>query len=131
MSSQHEREREQGSVAVEAVVLIPAAMLIVMLVVQVCLWAEAASFVQAAALQGEQAATDSGGSTEDGIVQARSFLDGSARYIVVEPAVEVDPLAGDAVLVRVTGRAEAILPWIDFGVSAVRVGTRQEFRATG
>jgi len=70
----------------------------------------------------------SGGTNGDGLTEARSMLEGSAHFIVVDPSVEVSTLAGDVVLVQITGEAESILPWVKLSVSAVRTSTRQEFR---
>ena len=56
------------------------------------------------------------------------MLEGSAHYIVVHPSVEVLSVSGDAVVVRISGQAESILPWITLSVSAARMSTRQEFR---
>jgi hypothetical protein len=122
---------ERGSTVVEVAVLIPIAMFVVLFVIQACIWAHAATLVQNAAAQGDQAATVAGGSPSEGVAQARGLLFATARQIVIGPSVEVTLLPGDMVRLRVTGSAESIIPGIRFPVSAVRVGALQEFRESG
>jgi len=120
-----------GSVAVESVVVVPVAMMIVLLVVQVCLWAHAATLVQSAANTGELAATALGGSPAAGETEAKTQLATTASNVVVHPNVHVQVLAGGEVKVTVSGESEAILPWLRLPVSATRVGLVQEFRQSG
>jgi hypothetical protein len=121
---------EDGSV-VEAAVAIPAAMLVVLLVMQVCLWAQAASLVASAADQGDQAACVLGGTLEDGVSQARLTLAATTGREVTSPSVHAALLPGDTVRVEVSAKAESIIPWIHLPVSAIRTGLRQEFRVSG
>jgi TadE-like protein len=122
---------EGGSTVLEAAVIIPAAMLVILLAVQACLWAHAATLVQNAAIQGDQAATVMGGSSSAGIAQAQSVLDETAAHVVIDPLVTTEQLQGGLIQVRVTGSAESILPGIRLPVSAVRQGVIQEFRQSG
>jgi len=103
-------------------------MLVILLCVQVCLWAHASTLVQAAATRGDQAACVENGSLTSGIAEARLALDDTAHQVVVDSSVEASLMPGDEVEVRVTGVAESIVPGIHLAVSAVRVGSRQEFR---
>jgi len=121
---------EEGSV-VEAAIAIPAAMLIILLSVQVCLWAHASTLVQAAAARGDETACTDGGSLKSGIAAARVELDETANHVVLGASVEASTIPGDDVQVRVTGDAESIVPGIHFPVSAVSVGAKQEFRVSG
>jgi hypothetical protein len=121
---------EVGSV-VEAAIAIPAAMLVILLAVQVCLWAHASTLVQVAASRGDQAACVEGGSLAVGIAEAKMALANSANHVVMNPSVTASILPGDQVQIRVTGVTESIVPGIHLSISAVRVGTRQEFRAGG
>lgn len=116
---------------VEAAIAIPAAMLVILLSVQVCLWAHASTLVQAAATRGDQAACVEGGSLTAGIAEARSALASTANEVVVRPSVQASVMPGDEVEVRVTGTTESIVPGVHLPVSAVRVGSRQEFRVDG
>ena len=118
---------EDGSV-VEAAIAIPAAMLVILISVQACLWAHASTLVQAAATRGEEVACIQGGTVTAGIKEARAALADTASNVVIYPSVDASTLAGDEVQVRVTGDAESIIPGLHLPVSAVRVGSRQEFR---
>ncbi len=124
------RVGEDGSV-VEAAIAIPAAMLVILLAVQVCLWAHASTLVQAAAARGDQAACVEGGSLNAGIEEAQLALADTASQVVTDPSVQASLMPGDEVQVRVTGTTESIIPGIRLPVSAVRVGARQEFRVGG
>ncbi len=122
---------QSGSTVAEVAVLIPIAMLVVLFAVQMCIWAHAATLVQDAADQGGQVATEAGSSLSAGVSQANSFLTNSAGSVVVEPSVVITRMPGDLVRTSVTGDAESIIPWLHLPVSAVRVGSLQEFRESG
>jgi hypothetical protein len=122
---------ESGSVVVEAAVIVPVAMLIVLLAVQVCLWAHASTLVQGAATAGEQAATVFGGSPAAGQTAARQELTATASQVVMDPTVQAQATPGGVVQVKVSGTAEAIIPWLKLPVSATRSGLSQEFRTSG
>ena len=106
-------------------------MLVILLAVQVCLWAHASTLVQAAATRGDQSACVEGGSLAAGIAEAKRALATSANHVVMSTSVTASILPDDQVLVRVTGVTESIVPGIRLPISAVRVGTRQEFRTGG
>jgi len=112
-------------------VLIPVAMLIVLLAVQACIWAHAATLVQNAAEEGDQVATEAGGSASAGVTEAENQLAVTAAQIVNDPSVQVTRMSGDTIRVEVTGNAVSIIPGLEFRVSAVRVGSIQEFRESG
>jgi hypothetical protein len=103
-------------------------MLVILLAVQVCLWAHASTLVQAAATLGDQAACVENGSLTSGMTEARLALATTAHQVVVDTSVQASLMSGDQVQVRVTGVVESIVPGVHLAVSAVRVGSRQEFR---
>jgi hypothetical protein len=107
--------------------VIPVAMALVLLVVQAALWAHASQVVQSAAAQGLQAATDLGGTLADGEASAGTFL--SSDGSVGQPHVAVVAVPDGEVEVRVSAVATSIVPFFHLDVSAVRVGTIQEFRS--
>ena len=112
----------------EAAIAIPAAMLVILLSVQVCLWAHASTLVQAAATRGDQAACVEGGSLAAGIAEAQVGPLHDSQPGCDESLRTGSPMPDDEVQIRVTGVTESIVPGIHLPVSAVRVGTRQEFR---
>lgn len=116
---------------VEAAIVVPAAMLLIFLGVQACLWAHASSLVAAAADRGVQAASADGGTLSGGIDQARAELATSAGREVVNPAVRAGLLPGDLVEVSVSGTAESLIPGLHLHVSAMRSEPKQEFRGSG
>ena len=68
----------------EAAIAIPAAMLVILLAVQMSLWAHASTLVQAAATRGDQAACVEGGSLAGGIAEAQSALASTANHVVTQ-----------------------------------------------
>ncbi len=116
---------------VESVVIVPVAMVVVLLAVQACLWAHAATLVQGAATAGEQAASVIGGSPAKGEQEAATVLTATGSAVVQNPSVQAQSLPGGEVEVRVSGSTEAIIPWLRLTVSATRVGLSQEFRESG
>lgn len=120
-----------GSVVVEAVFVIPAAMMIILFAVQACLWAHASAVVQSAAAEGEQAATVLGGTPDQGVSRAEAVLQSEAASAVVDPSVQVKVLSDGNVDVTVAGRASSILPFLHLPVSAQRRASVSEFRSNG
>ena len=116
---------------IEAVVLVPVAMLIVLVAVQACLWVHAQTLVASAADQGDAVACTNGGTLDQGIGEARRLLSSSAASIVTGPTFNGAVLSDNEVQLEVSGAAESIVPWFHLPVSAVRVGTKQEFRVSG
>lgn len=116
---------------VESVVIVPIAMMVVLVAVQVCLWAHAATLVQGAATAGEQTASAVGGTPAAGEMEARAELAATASEVVTHPSIQAQALAGGVVEIRVSGTAEAIVPWLRLPVSATRTGLVQEFRESG
>ena len=123
------RVDDGGSVALEAVVVIPVAMLLVLVAVQACLWAHAHAIVQAAAAEGDQAACDLNGSPAAGLERAKAFLTAAAGSSVSSPVVSISQPAAGEIQVRVNAGVESVVPWLHLDVSAVRVGTVQTFRS--
>ena len=110
--------------------VIPVAMLLLMTVVQLALWAHAAQVVQLAASEGDQVARTTGGNVAAGEARAASVL--SASGSVVSATSAVVSIGSDAqATIKVTGRAEAVLPWLVLPVTATQIGPVQGFRASG
>lgn len=113
----------------EAVVVVPAVMLLLLVGVQLALWMHASQVVQLAASEGDRSARSIGGSPVVGIARARQVVDGPGSD-VTSPSVTTSALPGDVVLLRVSGAAVSILPGLSFGVSASAVGPVQRFRSS-
>ncbi len=120
---------EHGSVTVDAVLVIPVIMVVLLAVVQFALWAHAAQLAQLAASEGDRVARSLGGGSAAGLVQANSVLSGPGSD-VADSVVVVDIMPGDLVRVSVTARATSVFPGLSLPVSAVQVGPIQEFRGS-
>lgn len=118
-----------GSTVIEAVLVIPVLMLLLLIVVQFALWSHAAQVAQLAASTGDRTARSVGGGPAQGVDRARSILSGPGSD-VTSSKVSYSILPGDVVEITVTGSAESILPGLSLPVSAKLVGPIQEFRSS-
>jgi Flp pilus assembly protein TadG len=118
---------EGGSTVVEAVLVVPVLMLILVTLIQFALWAHAAQVTQLAASEGDRTARSFGGGTAAGVIRADAILRGSGSDLA-SSSTNVSLMPGDQVRLTVTGRAVSILPGLSLPVSAVDVGPVQEFR---
>lgn len=122
-------DREAGGLVVEAVLLVPVAMVVVLFAVQACLWARADQIVQSAAADGQRVAADAGGSPDAGVDAARKSLS-DAGSVVNDVKVGAQVMSGDVVEIDVSAAAESIVPWLHISVAARRRGPIQEFRSS-
>lgn len=113
--------------AVEAVIIVPVAMLVLVLMVQMVLWARAAQLVHVAASEGDRAALSAGGGVAAGRSRADAVLAASGSGLESSDVV-ARLQQGDQISVTVTGRALSLLPGLSLPVSATQVGPIQEFR---
>jgi hypothetical protein len=120
---------DSGSSIVEAVIVIPVVMVLLLVGVQFALWMHAAQVVQLAASEGDRSARSIGGGPAAGFASAQAVVDGPGSD-VSSPAISTDLLAGDAELLQVSGTATSVLPGLSFDVSASAVGPVQEFRGS-
>jgi hypothetical protein len=105
-------------------------MVVLLVVVQMALWAHAAQVAQVAASEGDRAAVSLGGGSAAGVTRAHAVLSASGSDIDSSSVVaQVWP--GDRISVTVTGRALSLLPWFVLPVSATQTEPIQEFRASG
>jgi hypothetical protein len=114
---------------VEAVIVVPVLMVLLMLAVQFALWMHASQVVQLAASEGDRSARSLGGGPAAGVVAARSVVDGPGSD-VTGSTISVSVLAGDAELMRVSGFATSMVPGLSLPVSASTIGPIQEFRGS-
>jgi hypothetical protein len=112
---------------IEAVLIIPVLMILLIVIVQLVLWAHAAQVTQLAASEGDRTARSLGGGLPAGINQAQFVLRGSGSSLQ-SSQVTATLLPGDQAEMMVTGHAVSIVPGLMLPVSSVQVGTVQEFR---
>jgi hypothetical protein len=112
---------------VEAAIVVPVLMLIVLIVVQCALWAHAGQVAELAASEGNRIARSSPGGANAGLARADAVLrdNGSDLNSARVTAAE---LPNDQLRITVSGHAFAVLPGMSFPVVASEVGTIQEFR---
>ncbi len=114
----------------EAVILVPVLMVVLLLAVQCALWAHAAQVVQLAAAEGDRIARADGGSAVAATSTARGVVT-AGNSSVTSASVVVDPLPGEEVAVTVDGRAVSVLPWVRLPVHATVAGPVQTYRVSG
>ena len=126
------RSRRRGEEGLaEFVVCLPAFFLLVVGGIQYALWSHAAHLARAAAEQGSQVASGYGSSPSAGASAAYQFIATTGPGTLTEPRVATATLPGDVAQVTVTGRAQALIPWLDLTVSATSDAPVQEYRTSG
>ena len=125
----HRALSDRGSSVVEAVIVVPVVMILLLVGVQFALWMHASQVVQLAASEGDRSARSIGGGPAVGIARAQQVVAGPGSD-VTSPSISTAVLPGDAELLRVSGTALSVLPGLSFGVSASAVGPVQRFRAS-
>lgn len=115
----------------ETVVIVPVAMVLILVLIQVALWAHAAQVVQAAAAQGDQVARAYGSTPAAGSSAAQSFLDRLGSGLVTGARVSSTTDAAGVAVVSIRARATSILPGFSLPVSARSVGEIQAYRPSG
>lgn len=122
------RVTQRGSATVEAVIVLPAAMVVLLAVLQVGLWALAAESVQQVADQAARSAAALGAGPAYGRQAAWAALAGVDGHLVVDPSVTITASTGDAEAVVVAAQAESVVPGWHPRVRARRVAIVQRFR---
>jgi len=125
-----ERCRSDAGLA-EFVVCLPVFFLLVIGGVQYALWSHASHLARAAAEQGSQVASGYGSTPAAGTQAAQSFIATTGPGTLTNPQVSTSTLSGDVAQVTVTGRAQALIPWLDLKVSATSNAPIQEYRTSG
>jgi len=114
---------------VEAVIVVPVVMVLLLVCVQFCLWMHAVQVAQLAASQGDRVARSFGGGPTAGTAAAERVLRGPGSD-VTGSSVSVSVLPGDSEWLQVSGHALAIVPGVAFAVSASATGPIQQFRGS-
>ncbi|MFG2058551.1 TadE/TadG family type IV pilus assembly protein [Micromonospora sp. NPDC048930] len=118
---------DRGSVTTEVVLYAPLLFLLVLIGVQLALWALAQLGVQHAANHALQTTRVVDGTAAAGHADASAVLDQVAAGVVTDPRVAVDRTA-DTATVAVTGRAPAVVPWLRLPVSTRVSAPVERFR---
>ena len=133
----HRRHRgEDGQAIAELVIVAPVLLLVIVLMValgrvdsaQGDVTSAARAAVQAAAVQADPA------DAQTQATQAAQHTLAGAGLTCPSAQISVDTSAftpGGSVAVTVTGRAQAIIPWLDLTVSATSQSPVQEYRTSG
>jgi Flp pilus assembly protein TadG len=115
----------------EFVVCLPVFFLLVVGGIQYALWSHASHLARSAAEQGSQVASGYGSTPAAGSAAARNFIASTGPGTLTNPQVSTSTLTGDVAQVTVTGRAQALIPWLDLTVSATSNAPVQEYRTSG
>lgn len=120
---------DAGSSVVEAIIVVPVLMLVLLVIVQFCLWMHATQVAQLAASEGDRVARSLGGGPAAGDASAQSILHGPGSD-VTGSSVVVSVLPGNSEWLQVSGQATSIVPGLSFSVSASAIGPIQQFRGS-
>lgn len=119
MRALHKRFGDRGDAAVQAAIVYPVLLLVVIAAVQAALWGYARSIAQTAAREGVQAGRAYGSTPEDGAEQARSALQRLAGDNLTNRSVSTAGSTADRVRIRVSGTALSLIPGVaNWDVSA-------------
>jgi hypothetical protein len=121
------RSRDEGSAAVELVLLTPLLMVCVLVLVQFALWQHARHVLLAAAQEGARVARAEGATAEDGRLRAGQYILQIGPDLVSEPTIDVDRTV-DLVTVQIEGQAVNIVPGLPLRVRATSAGPVERFR---
>lgn len=113
------------------VVCLPVFFLLVLAGIQFALWSHAAHLARAAAEQGAQVASGYGSSPHAGTQAAYGFIATTGPATLSGAHVSTTTLPDAVAQVTVTGRAQAIIPWLDLTVSATSDAPIQQYRRSG
>jgi Flp pilus assembly protein TadG len=123
------RSRRRGDAGLaEFVVCLPVFLLLVIGGVQYALWSHASHLARAAAEQGSQVASGYSSTLSAGAQAAQRFIATTGPGTLTNTQVVTSTLTGDVAQVTVTGRAQALIPWLDLTVSATSDAPIQEYR---
>jgi len=111
--------------------VVPVIMLVILIAIQMAVWADAAETVQAAAAFGSQSAAAFGGSIASGRAATESYLSLHGGLLEKGASVDLAGITGGFVSVRVDATTVSIVPFLHLGTSASREEPMQEFRESG
>lgn len=112
---------DRGSATVEAVIVLPALLLALLVLVQIALWSHATHIAQAAASRALGVARLHGGTASGGAEAARRVLDRLADGPLTGAEVQVDK-NHEEVSASVRGKATRVVPFLELPVHARAAG---------
>jgi Flp pilus assembly protein TadG len=118
---------EAGVSTLEAVLVFPALLLLLMLIIQFALWYHASDLATAAAQDGTRAARVEGATASDGAAEANQLLDQTGRSILQGRQVVVERTT-DMTRVEVRGACIELVPFLHLPVHAVAESPTERFR---
>jgi Flp pilus assembly protein TadG len=118
---------EAGVSTLEAVLVFPALLLLLMLIIQFAVWYHASDLATAAAQDGTRAARVEGATASDGAAEANQLLDQTGRSILQGRQVVVERTA-DMTRVQVRGTCIELVPFLHLPVRAVAESPTERFR---
>ena len=113
------------------VVCLPVFFLLVIVGVQFALWSHAAHLARVCGRTGKPGGFRLRLVAERGHPAAYGFIASTGPGTLSGAHVSTTTLPGDVAQVTVTGRAQAIIPWLDLTVSATSDAPVQEYRRSG
>ncbi|HSS08352.1 MAG TPA: TadE/TadG family type IV pilus assembly protein [Acidimicrobiales bacterium] len=118
---------EAGATTLEAVLVFPVLLLLLMLIIQFALWYHANDLASAAAQDGVRAARVEGGTAADGASRANELLDQTGPSILQGRQVSVRRGA-DVARVEIRGTCIRLIPFLQLPVHAVAESSTEQFR---
>jgi Flp pilus assembly protein TadG len=123
----HPRRRdERGSASTEIVIAAPLLLILILGIVQFALWEHATHVAEAVAQQGLAAGRVEGGSGQAATAEAESVLSQLGSGVLAHPKISASRGAVTTT-VLVTGKAEAVLPFLSLPVRAKATGPTERF----
>ena len=127
MSGKRAAGGEAGVATLEAVLVFPVLLLLLMLIIQFALWYHASDLANAAAQDGARAARVEGATAADGATRANQLLDQTGRSILQGRHVSVQR-GPDITRVDVRGSCIQLVPFLRLPVHVVVESTTERFR---
>lgn len=119
---------ERGSASAELVIAAPLLLLLILSVVQFAMWEHATNVAQAVAEQGLAAGRVEGGTAKAATAEAESVLSQLGSGVLSHPRVRANRGAITTTVI-VTGKAEAVLPFLSLPVRSEATGPTERFTA--
>jgi Flp pilus assembly protein TadG len=119
--------RESGAATLEAVLVFPVLLLLIMFSIQVALWYHAAALADAAAQDGVRAARVDGATAGDGIDRANQLLDQAGPSIIVGRQVTASR-GPQSSRVDVRGHCIQLVPFLSLPVHGAAESPTESFR---